>query len=58
MAGISDLARTDEYGYDPMTGAPIGAVPAEPKVTDYGQADLRPFAMGALAQQDDYEVTR
>ena len=56
MPRIGDLAREDTY-YDPMTGMPIGAAVGEPKVTDYGQADLRPFAMGALAQQRDYQPT-
>jgi hypothetical protein len=52
---MSSLARTDDY--DPMTGLPIGAAVGEPKVTDYGQADLRPFAMGAIAQQREYQPT-
>jgi len=45
-----------DYGYSDL-GVPIGAAVGEPKVTDYGQADLRPFAMGALAQQRDYQPT-
>ena len=56
MPRMADLAREDTY-YDPMTGMPIGAAVGDPKVTDYGQADLRPFAMGALAQQRDYQPT-
>jgi hypothetical protein len=56
MPRMADLAREDTY-YDPMTGVPIGAAVGEPKVTDYAQADLRPFAMGALAQQRDYQPT-
>jgi hypothetical protein len=52
---MGSLARTDDY--DPMTGLPIGAAVVAPNVTDYGQADLRPFAMGALAQQRDYQPT-
>ena len=53
---MGDLARSDEYGFDPMTGLPIGGAVADPKVTDYGQ-DLTPFAMGAVAQQRDYRPT-
>jgi hypothetical protein len=53
---MGDLARSDEYGFDPMTGLPIGGVVADPKVTDYGR-DLTPFAMGAVAQQRGYQPT-
>lgn len=52
---LGDLA--DSGAYDPMTGIPIGGAVEDPRVTDYGQADLRPFAMGALAQQRDYQPT-
>jgi hypothetical protein len=56
MPRLGDLASGD-YGYSDL-GVPIGAANIEPpKVTDYGQADLRPFAMGALGQQDAYRPT-
>jgi len=50
------MGTNDEYGYSDL-GVLIGATPGEPNVTDYGQADLRPFAMGALAQHRDYQPT-
>ena len=50
------MSNQEEIYYDPMTGMPIGAANVvDPRVTDYGQADLRGFAMGALAAQDRYQ---
>jgi hypothetical protein len=55
MPRMGDLADGD-YGYSDL-GIQIGGEVADPKVTDYGQADLQPFAMGALAQQRAYQPT-
>jgi hypothetical protein len=50
------MSNSEEIYYDPMTGMPIGAANVvDPRVTDYGQADLRPFAMGAIAAQNHYQ---
>jgi hypothetical protein len=53
---VGELARQDEYGYSDL-GIPIAPQIEPPAVTDLGQADLRKFAMGALAQQRDYQPT-
>jgi hypothetical protein len=53
---VSELARQDDYGYSDL-GIPIAPQIEPPAVMDLGQADLRKFAMGALAQQRDYQPT-
>ena len=41
-------------GYSDL-GVPVGATQTADNTADYGRGDLRPFAMGALAQQRDYQ---
>jgi hypothetical protein len=54
---MGDIATDESYGYDPMTGVPIGASRTAEDTSDYGRGDLSQFAMGALAQQRAYQPT-